>query len=153
MSCCLEHMLTIFSESYLLCTRWYYILYVFLSRSQFPPEFVLIPINREKSLIREQKRKIVFKLKEQRESKILKNVSVVQACWKNYIFTVCLYQTMVLYEIKSFGIFIVILTLGGIDSAFLHQRKIKCTLGRTLCEALSVKIVTLLKPHVHSKSP
>lgn len=60
---------------------------------------------------------------------------------------------MVLYEIKSFGIFIVILTLGGIDSAFLHQRKIKCTLGRTLCEALSVKIVTLLKPHVHSKSP
>lgn len=59
---------------------------------------------------------------------------------------------MVLYEIKPFNILTVILTLKGIDSASVHLRKIKCTLGRTLCEALSVKIITLLKPHVHSKS-
>lgn len=44
-----------------------------------------------------------------------------------------LYQTMVLCEIKSSDTFIVLSTLKGIDSASVHQRKIKCTLGRTLC--------------------
>lgn len=34
--------------------------------------------------------------------------------------------------VKSFDIFIVISALKGIDSASLHQRKIKYTLGRTL---------------------
>ena len=59
---------------------------------------------------------------------------------------------MVLDEIKSFDIFIVISTLKGIHSASVYQRKRKYTLGRTLCEAPSVKIVTSLKPHVYSKS-
>lgn len=69
-----------------------------------------------------------------------------------YIFIVCLFQTMVVYEVKPFNVFVVVSTLKGIDSASVHQRKIKCTQGGTLCEALSVKIITLLKPHVHSES-
>lgn len=65
---------------------------------------------------------------------------------------VCLFQTMVVSEVKPFNVFAVISTLIGIDSTSVHQRQIKCTLGGTLCGALSVKIITWLKPHVHSES-
>lgn len=40
-----------------------------------------------------------------------------------YIFIVCLYQTVFFYEIKSFSVFIVILTLRGIYSTSAHQSK------------------------------
>jgi hypothetical protein len=54
---------------------------------------------------------------------------------------------MVLYEIKSFDILIVFLGVMGST-----QRKVKYTLGGTFCEAMSVKIITLHKPHVPQDS-
>lgn len=72
--------------------------------------------------------------------------------WRIQAFFSSVYQTTVHYEVKPFDTFLVIPTLQYIFSVSVHQRQRKCTLGRTLRETLSVKIITLPKPHVHSKS-